>query len=46
MQPIRPIRPADAGFAAAVRRLLRAKLSPAALLAAAAVTVAAAAAAT
>jgi len=41
MQPIRTMRPAEAGFTAAARRLLRAKLPPAALLAAAAVTVAA-----
>jgi len=41
MQPIRTLRPAEAGFTAAARRLLRAKLPPAALLAAAAVTVAA-----
>ncbi|MBR8225182.1 tetratricopeptide repeat protein [Burkholderia ambifaria] len=41
MQPIRAMRPAEAGFTAAARRLLRAKLPPAALLAAAAVTVAA-----
>jgi TPR repeat protein len=46
MQPIRTMRPAEAGFSAAARRLLRAKLPPAALLAAAAMTVAAAAAAT
>ena len=41
MQPIRTMRPAEAGFTAAARRLLRAKLPPAALLATAAVTVAA-----
>jgi len=41
MQPIRTMRPAEAGFTATARRLLRAKLPPAALLAAAAVTVAA-----
>ncbi|MDP9581985.1 UNVERIFIED_ORG: TPR repeat protein [Burkholderia contaminans] len=41
MQPIRTMRPAEADFTAAARRLLRAKLPPAALLAAAAVTVAA-----
>ncbi|WP_175735210.1 tetratricopeptide repeat protein [Burkholderia ambifaria] len=41
MQPIRTMRPAEAGFTTAARRLLRAKLPPAALLAAAAVTVAA-----
>ncbi|MBR8183003.1 sel1 repeat family protein [Burkholderia ambifaria] len=41
MQPIRTMRPAEAGFTAAARRVLRAKLPPAALLAAAAVTVAA-----
>jgi len=41
MQPIRTMRPAEAGLTAAARRLLRAKLPPAALLAAAAVTVAA-----
>ncbi|CAI8994980.1 MULTISPECIES: tetratricopeptide repeat protein [Burkholderia] len=41
MQPIRTMRPAEAGFTAAARRLLRAKLPPAALLTAAAVTVAA-----
>ncbi|AXK66700.1 tetratricopeptide repeat protein [Burkholderia sp. IDO3] len=46
MQPIRTMRPAEAGFAATARRLLRAKLPPAALLAATAVTVAVAAAAT
>ncbi len=46
MQPIRTMRPAEAGFAAAARRLLRAKLPPAALLAATAVTVAVAATAT
>ncbi|HEP6277966.1 TPA: sel1 repeat family protein, partial [Burkholderia vietnamiensis] len=46
MQPIRTMRPAEAGFPAAVRRLVRAKLPPAALLAAAAVTVAAVVAAT
>jgi len=46
MQPIRTMRPAEAGFTAAARRLLRAKLPPAALLAAAAVTVAAVVAAT
>ncbi|HHT8967307.1 TPA: tetratricopeptide repeat protein, partial [Burkholderia cenocepacia] len=44
MQPIRTMRPAETGFAAAARRVLRAKLPPAALLAAAAVTVAAVAA--
>nr|WP_264163219.1 hypothetical protein [Burkholderia sp. AU32262] len=41
MQPIRTMRPAETGLAAAARRVLRAKLPPAALLAAAAVTVAA-----
>ncbi|RQZ13423.1 sel1 repeat family protein [Burkholderia sp. Bp9031] len=46
MQPIRTMRPAEAGVTAAARRLLRAKLPPAALLAAAAVTVAAVVAAT
>ncbi|KVE73033.1 tetratricopeptide repeat protein [Burkholderia vietnamiensis] len=46
MQPIRTMRPAEAGFPAAARRLVRAKLPPAALLAAAAVTVAAVVAAT
>ncbi|MBU9519974.1 sel1 repeat family protein [Burkholderia multivorans] len=40
MQPIRTMRPAESGFAAAARRLLRVKLPPAALLAAAAATVA------
>ncbi|HDY4418673.1 TPA: sel1 repeat family protein, partial [Burkholderia multivorans] len=40
MQPIRTMRPAETGFAAAARRLLRVKLPPAALLAAAAATVA------
>ncbi|WP_175719702.1 tetratricopeptide repeat protein [Burkholderia anthina] len=46
MQPIRTMRPAEAGFAAAARRLLRAKLPPAVLLAATAVTVAVVAVAT
>ncbi|WP_175976672.1 tetratricopeptide repeat protein [Burkholderia sp. BCC1047] len=46
MQPIRTMRPAETGFAAAARRVLRAKLPPAALLATAAVTVAAVVAAT
>ncbi|MET1533356.1 tetratricopeptide repeat protein [Burkholderia sola] len=45
-QPIRTMRPAETGFAAAARRVLRAKLPPAALLATAAVTVAAVVAAT
>ncbi|EGD04334.1 hypothetical protein B1M_11975, partial [Burkholderia sp. TJI49] len=36
MQPIRTMRPAETGFAAAARRLLRIQLPPAALLAAAA----------
>ncbi|HIC2857482.1 TPA: tetratricopeptide repeat protein, partial [Burkholderia contaminans] len=40
MQPIRTMRPAETGLSAAARRLLRAKLPPAALLAVAAVTVA------
>ncbi|MBU9222616.1 tetratricopeptide repeat protein [Burkholderia multivorans] len=40
MQPIRTMRPAESGFAAAARRVLRVKLPPAALLAAAAATVA------
>ncbi|HDR9787642.1 TPA: sel1 repeat family protein, partial [Burkholderia cepacia ATCC 25416] len=35
MQPIRTMRPAESGLAAAARRVLRAKLPPAALLAAA-----------
>ncbi|MCR5898927.1 sel1 repeat family protein, partial [Burkholderia sp. HAN2018] len=34
-QPIRTMRPAESGLAAAARRVLRAKLPPAALLAAA-----------
>ncbi|AOI99129.1 tetratricopeptide repeat protein [Burkholderia sp. LA-2-3-30-S1-D2] len=46
MQPIRTMRPAEAGFTTAAQRLLRAKLPPAALLAAAAITVAAVVAAT
>ncbi|RQS70426.1 sel1 repeat family protein [Burkholderia sp. Bp8963] len=45
MQPIRTMRPAEAGFAPAARRLLRMKLPPAVLLAAAAAAIVAAAAA-
>lgn len=45
MQPIRTMRPAEAGLAGAARRLLRVKLPPAALLAAMAALVAAAVAA-
>ncbi|RQQ50444.1 sel1 repeat family protein, partial [Burkholderia stagnalis] len=45
MQPIRTMRPTEAGVAGAARRLLRVKLPPAALLAAMAALVAAAVAA-
>ncbi|KVQ15658.1 hypothetical protein WJ99_06935 [Burkholderia ubonensis] len=45
MQPIRTMRPAEAGFAPAARRLLRVKLPPAVLLAAVAAIAAAAVAA-